>query len=538
MRRNEPVTQREYEYPDHYHLITTTSLDSRITAVNREFSEVAGYAEEELIGQPHNVIRHPDMPPAAFENMWSTIQSGESWKGLVKNRCKNGDHYWVDAFVTPIRKNGKVVEYQSVRTRPSREQIERAEKVYSAWKTGQVPRRFLARGASITTRIGALYGVLALSLAALAPAQLSMGFLLAAEAVLACVFAGLILLTRPLLRLARTTQSSAHPAMVYIYTGRRDEAGWIMFDRQKQDSILRAISARMHSNIGELHNRKERTVEWVSHSVSSIENQQSDINSITRAFEELAQSVTRVSELTTRTHDATVDARKSSGDCHQHMTSMNEALETLSDDLATANERIASLSSRSDDIGVVLEVISSIAEQTNLLALNAAIEAARAGEAGRGFAVVADEVRGLARRTHDSTKEIGDIIGSLQSETHAVVDVISRGAESCRATAALASEASNSLASTLGDIDVIASCSHEVAGATEQQSALSMQVERQTNRLLELGNASVQSGESARTESEHLGNNVDQAHLLTSHFLHMLCDKLQPRTTATSGKGA
>ena len=167
MRRNEPVTQKERTYPATYHLITTTDIKGRITAANDEFAEVAGYTVEELVGQPHNLIRHPDMPPGAFADLWDTIKSGESWRGMVKNRCKNGDHYWVDAFVTPIRQHGKIVEFQSVRVCPTRDQIRRAEKVYHAWNEGKVPRRYQALSPSLTWKIGCLYGVLALALPAI-----------------------------------------------------------------------------------------------------------------------------------------------------------------------------------------------------------------------------------------------------------------------------------------------------------------------------------------------------------------------------------
>ncbi|MFN2360714.1 MAG: PAS domain-containing methyl-accepting chemotaxis protein [Marinobacter sp.] len=522
MRRNEPVTQKEKQFPDHYHLITTTSLDSRITDANPEFSEVAGFSLEELVGEPHNLIRHPDMPAAAFENLWSTIKAGKSWKGLVKNRCKNGDHYWVDAFVTPIRHGGRIVEYQSVRTRPSRAQIQRAEKVYAAWNRGSVPRRFMATSPSLLVKLTVIYALLAAGLFTLTVPSLPLTSVALMESLLLMAFTMLAFVARPLVMIARSTRHDAHPIMPYIYTGRRDEAAWAAFEGLKKDSVLRAVSARMHGNTGQLQDSKKRTVDWVSRSVSSIRSQQSDIHDITGAFEELAQSVQRVSELTLHTHNATEDARRSAGNSHQQMASMTNALTHLSGDLKAANENIASLSSKSEAIGIVLDVIRDIAEQTNLLALNAAIEAARAGEAGRGFAVVADEVRGLAGRTHESTRKIEDIIGSLQSETHQVVESIDRGVQSCESTSSIAANAHEALESTLKDIDLIASCSHEVAGATEEQSALSLQVERQASRLLELGNASVESSESARQESERLGDNVDQSHLLSSHFLQML----------------
>lgn len=526
MRRNEPVTRNERTYPGDLNLITTTDLDGRITAANEAFSEVSGYTADELIGQHHNVIRHPDMPPGAFGDLWQTIQNGDSWRGIVKNRCKNGDHYWVDAFVTPIFSEGRVVEYQSVRVLPDRAQIKRAELAYAAWNQGNVSRRFLAISPALPWKLLCLYGVLATGLLALGLTALPASSLALLQLLLLAVFLILHWLTRPMVHSARAACHDTHPAMPWIYTGRRDESAWIEFDRQKRNATLRAVSARMHTNVGQLHGNKQRAIEWVSHSVSSIRSQREDIHSITQAFDELARSVRSVSELTNRTHGATIDASKSAVHCQQQMQIMNDNLSNLQNQLSAANERITALSEKSDTIGLVLDVISDIAKQTNLLALNAAIEAARAGDAGRGFAVVADEVRGLAQRTHESTQKIEEIIDALQSETHNVVEVIDRGASACKQTTFMGSEASKALTSTLKDIDIITSCTHEVTGATEEQSALSLQVQQQVSRLLTLGDESVRSSESARQESEDLGSSVDQAQLLTSHFLTMLSGRL------------
>ncbi|MBW3198361.1 methyl-accepting chemotaxis protein [Marinobacter nauticus] len=526
MRRNEPVTGHEREYPAHYHLITTTDLKGKITAANEEFAEVAGYSIDELVGQPHNLIRHLDMPPEAFANLWETIRKGDSWRGMVKNRCKNGDHYWVDAYVTPIMKNGELVEFQSVRCQPRRSQVRRAEKAYAAWNRGSLPRRFLAVSPPLISKLACLYGLLAGSLLVFGLTSLSIPEMAVLQALVLSVFGVLFWLTLPMMRTAREACCDAHPVMPWIYTGRRDEGGWIEYDRQKRDATLRAVSARMHANIGKLHGRKQRTMEWVSSSVASIRSQQGDIEQITRAFEELAQSVRRVNEMTVRTQQASADARQSASQCQHQMDSVNHSLSRLRQQLTSANDEMDRLTERSNAISMVLEVISDIAEQTNLLALNAAIEAARAGESGRGFAVVADEIRGLAQRTHDSTRRIDTMIEELQSETRMVVDVIGQGSAACEQTATMADEARQALTTTLKDMNIIDDCAREVAGATEQQSALAAQVERQAEHLLHLGNQSVQSSESARQESEQLGSNVDQAQLLTSHFLQMLCDKL------------
>ncbi|HFQ5403412.1 TPA: PAS domain-containing protein, partial [Vibrio vulnificus] len=140
MRINQPVTQKEVTYPPHYNLLSVTSPSSHITYASKEFCDVAGYTLEELMGQPHNIVRHPDMPPEAFKDLWEHLKAGKSWMGMVKNRCKNGDHYWVDAFASPIKDgSGKVVEYQSVRLCPSRENVENATRLYAQIRAGKTP---------------------------------------------------------------------------------------------------------------------------------------------------------------------------------------------------------------------------------------------------------------------------------------------------------------------------------------------------------------------------------------------------------------
>lgn len=146
MRNNQPVTQREVELNDDDFLVSRTDLKGRITYVNPAFIAVSGFTRDELIGAPHNIIRHPDMPPAAFANLWSTAKRGETWRGYVKNRCKNGDHYWVDASVTPIVENDQVVGYTSVRVKAERAAIERVSQQYAAINAGS--RRYtLDKGA-------------------------------------------------------------------------------------------------------------------------------------------------------------------------------------------------------------------------------------------------------------------------------------------------------------------------------------------------------------------------------------------------------
>ena len=157
MKINEPVTQNEVKMREGSILVSKTNLKGIITYVNQDFIDISGFREDELIGKNHNVVRHPDMPPEAFEWLWRDLKNGKPWTAPVKNRAKNGDYYWVNANVSPIFENGKVVEYMSVRTRPTDEEIRQAEKLYDDVRAGRASleksgwQKFLHRIRSIKT---------------------------------------------------------------------------------------------------------------------------------------------------------------------------------------------------------------------------------------------------------------------------------------------------------------------------------------------------------------------------------------------------
>ncbi|WP_438455111.1 methyl-accepting chemotaxis protein [Vreelandella venusta] len=148
MRNNQPVTQREYTLDDETVLISRSDLKGNVTYANAAFVEVSGYTRDELMGSPHNLIRHPDMPEAAYADFWKTIQSGASWQGTVKNRRKNGDHYWVTASVAPLRDGDRIVGYTSLRRKAPAQSIALAETVYKEIREKGKSRRYtLAQGA-------------------------------------------------------------------------------------------------------------------------------------------------------------------------------------------------------------------------------------------------------------------------------------------------------------------------------------------------------------------------------------------------------
>jgi PAS domain S-box-containing protein len=176
MRSNLPVTSTEYPITDETLIVSKTDLKGKLTYFNDQFVAASGFSETELMGQPHNIIRHPDMPPEAFQNLWDTLKSGKPWAGAVKNRRKNGDFYWVLASATPIYEDGRVTGYMSIRSKLPTDQREEAEKVYALLRdkkadayrieAGMIRKRSLADifvpfTRTLKARLGTLFGSLA-----------------------------------------------------------------------------------------------------------------------------------------------------------------------------------------------------------------------------------------------------------------------------------------------------------------------------------------------------------------------------------------
>jgi methyl-accepting chemotaxis protein len=137
MKINMPVTDVEYVLTEQDSVVSKTDLRGIITYINEDFLRISGFTQNELIGSSHNIVRHPDMPPEAFEDMWQSLKAGRPWTGLVKNRCKNGDFYWVLANATPIHENNQLIGYMSVRSKPSHEQIKAASAAYKLFRQGK-----------------------------------------------------------------------------------------------------------------------------------------------------------------------------------------------------------------------------------------------------------------------------------------------------------------------------------------------------------------------------------------------------------------
>ncbi|SEN07182.1 methyl-accepting chemotaxis protein [Nitrosomonas marina] len=512
MRVNLPITTIEKDFREQDGLISKTDLKGRITFVNDAFVQVSGFSREELLGKPHNIVRHPDVPEEAFKDLWNTVKSGKPWTAIVKNRCKNGDYYWVEANVTPLREGSKITGYVSIRNKPTDEQIQSAETLYQQIKDGKV---ILKEGKSVKKGFAEVLSNLTspslkvkLGLAFAFP---TFAFLLVGATALSgfatqhptaflagigCGFLVSILLScytiasivKPLENISDAVSRAASGDFSHTdYPSSKGELGRLLELLNTMSRNLRRIILNVYSSTNIVSQSSESLVQGNDELNRRTLNQSANLEKTAASMEELTSTVKQNTENVQEVNKLGIQAR----------TVASKGGEIVNDVVHTMN----SIHESSKQVVNIISVIDEIAFQTNILALNAGVEAARAGEHGRGFAVVASEVRMLAQRSATAAKEIATLINNSVNQIETGTELVGKAGQTMN-------EVVNSVQKVTEIMADIANASHEQNSGIEQINEALINLDTVTQQNTSLGQEIAKLAKSLQEQTDNLAQAI------------------------------
>lgn len=527
MRTNLPITDVETIVRDDQYLISKTDMKGRIIYANPAFVEVSGFTREELIGKPHNLIRHPDMPAAAFADLWETLKAGKPWLGIVKNRRKDGGYYWVLANAYPVIENGQVTCYASVRVRPSPEQVQTAETFYADINAQRHNGYTVKQGRRVPTGWRRALQILSAPFRKRLRSAMFRMTLMASVAIgIASYFAAtggipkdLNWVVWPILALLtagtfgygwmiaqRITNSLGEAARIARQVAAGNLAATIDTDGSDELGRLRFYLDIMRKSLISISNDVQAGVTGTGHTAQVLFANNSHLSTRTEDQATSLQETAAAMEELTVTVKQNADNAATAADLAGDSTFVAQR---GGEEVAVVVQTMDGIRDSSRKIADIVTLIEGIAFQTNILALNAAVESARAGEAGKSFAVVAGEVRNLALKSSQAAKEVKTLIDESNGR-------INLGAQQ-------ATQAGNTMRDIVDSSKRVANLMAEISTASVEQSA---GLEQINQAISQMDAATHQNttlvhdlGQTVRTLSAEAANLGDAIGVFNSHLL-------------------
>ncbi|MDR5898733.1 methyl-accepting chemotaxis protein [Halomonas vilamensis] len=410
-------------------LISKTDLTSRITYANQRFIDISGYTYAELHGSLHNIVRHPDMPAIVFADMWHDLQNGHYWTGVVKNRRKDGSYYWVRANVVPVRSQGAITGYVSIRVKAKETEIAHASQVYQSLQRGE--KRYVVKHGTAYRRGLHRWLLPARSSPGNQDQRAAITSIAIALTVAAIGVSANITQTNSTWWIAATGVAAGAVLGVHHWLTHRRQA---RFMELAADFSLQLAAGNLTAQPGNINRRDmnhtlatmgfmrqslEALITSISHRVEVVRPSVDDLTHSNHAMasriEQQASAVQQTAASAEQISSTVAQSAENAQLASQASLSNVEEVEHGHRIVAKLNQAIANMTQQTQNMAGMVDTIDKIAFQTNLLALNASVEAARAGVHGRGFSVVAQEVRGLAEQSAKAAKQVQDMISQAQA---------------------------------------------------------------------------------------------------------------------------
>ncbi|MGL1959403.1 MAG: methyl-accepting chemotaxis protein [Colwellia sp.] len=487
-RRNQNIIDEEVFFDESEPLVSITDTRGIITYANDIFCKIAGYTQEELHRKNHNIVRHPDMPKAAFKDLWTELEAGNHWQGIVKNRCKDGRYYWVNAYVTPMYEKGVLTGYQSVRVKPSNELKNKAAAVYEAINNNKIGMSEHQKNLIKKSVAAVCCLFIVISAFAISGMLWGVASFVAFLILFFSLYDELVLLPSYIKQ-----QKSKYPSVCRaIYTD-GSATSILEFRQSLYQARIRTILGRTNDSLRVI----AQVINELNHAILTTNEQINDQNNetvqIATSMNEMSVTITDVSENVVHTSDSVNLVNDECSRSKALMAGSATEILLLKEKVVVAHDAADELVNIVDSINIQMSEIQGIADQTNLLALNAAIEAARAGEQGRGFAVVADEVRSLSGRTHTVSEGINDSVRQVTEKLANVAKLMAENISTSNSCVESGNKVNNSVDNIYEQMLAITDLTTQVSTAAEQQSVVAEEINQNVKRVADFAQALVDS---------------------------------------------
>ena len=495
-------------------LISVTDLNGNYTYVNNAYCQATGYDENELLNTDTRRLTHHTMPKSVIDELSTTLAKGFSWQGLMLLQSKKKQELWLDSFITPQYQQGKVIGFQCISTIANPTLTQNAKSIYQAlnkqseWATFELTKNHkfaflvlisLIAQAFIFTKLGITASIVA-ALSAITPIL---------------VFWSDII---PTARRAQRMQNMFDSISRKVYFG-KGTASVFDFNFSLLKTKIKAIIERTVDAAKPIKSVMSQVSQGLDATRATLAQQKGDLEQLSVAMNEMQSSTQNIAQNTTQVAS---ELETTFTYCEQSQHSIYETtdkIKQLAQAVENASSSADSLTQSANNVGALMEEIQSIADQTNLLALNAAIEAARAGEHGRGFAVVADEVRNLSSRTQESAVKIHQRLTVMLTTIEQWVELMNKNKDEANYCVSSAEVSHQQIDSVVEKMQNINHSAIQIATAAEQQSSVSNEINSHLKDIATTTEATWSQTEHVAEQMHELAKSVDDIADLASTFV-------------------